>query len=189
MRRHFASRSVCAAGTIGDDVGGHGRAARAVALVDVLDHTLAALTARQVEIDVGPFAALFGEKPLEEQVHADGVDGGDAERVADGAVCRRAASLDEDALVSAELDDLPDDQEVSRQAELLDDGQFVLELGSHAGRNRSVTPSCALEREAAQASVRGLVRGQRKVGKAVSEIGESEPAAFGDRARIAQRLR
>ena len=52
----------------------------------------------KIDIDVGPFAALFGEEAFEEEVHADGVDGGDAERVADGAVGGGAASLAQDAL-------------------------------------------------------------------------------------------
>ena len=80
----LASRSICAASSaerlphlarraaaaIGDHVGRHRRAQLAVALVDVLDHLLAPVAARQVEIDVGPLAALFREKPLEQQVHA-----------------------------------------------------------------------------------------------------------------------
>ena len=37
-------------------------------------------------VDVGPFAAFFGEETLEQQFHADGIDCGNAERVADGAV-------------------------------------------------------------------------------------------------------
>ena len=85
------------ASAVGDDVGGHRRAVLAVALVDVLDDALALIAARQVDVDVRPFAALFGEKALEEQVHPDRIDGGDAERVADRAVGRRAAPLAEDA--------------------------------------------------------------------------------------------
>src|SRR5688572_6006951 len=47
---------------IGNDVGGHGRAQFAVTLVHVLDDTLTLFAARQIEIDIGPLAALFGEK-------------------------------------------------------------------------------------------------------------------------------
>ena len=90
---HFARG---AAAAIGDDVGGHRRAVLAVALVDVLDHALAPIAARQIEIDVGPLAALFGQEALEEQLHADRIDRRDAEAVADGAVGRRAAALHED---------------------------------------------------------------------------------------------
>ena len=51
----------------------------AVLLVDVLDHALAAIAARQIEIDVGPLAALLREEALEQQLHPDRIDGGDAE--------------------------------------------------------------------------------------------------------------
>ena len=50
------------ASAISDDVGGHGGAVLAVALVDVLDDALALIAAGKIDIDVGPFAALFGEK-------------------------------------------------------------------------------------------------------------------------------
>jgi hypothetical protein len=42
----------------------------AVLLVDVLDDALAPIAARQIEVDVGPLAALLREEPLEQQVHA-----------------------------------------------------------------------------------------------------------------------
>ena len=107
---HFARGHAVA---IGDDVGGHGGAAFAVALVDILDNFFAFVAAGQVEIDVGPLAALFGKKALEEQLHADGVDCGDAERVADGAVGGGSASLDQNVLLAAVTDQVPDDEEVS----------------------------------------------------------------------------
>ena len=67
---HFA-RSGAAA--VGDHVGGHSRAQLSEALVDVLDDPLALFAAGQIDIDVRPFAALFGKKALEQQVHADRV--------------------------------------------------------------------------------------------------------------------
>ncbi len=97
---HLADLAHGAARAVGDDVGGHRRAALAVALVDVLDDLLALVAARQVDVDVGPLAALLGEEALEEQLHADGVDGGDAERVADRRVGGRAAALAEDAALA-----------------------------------------------------------------------------------------
>ena len=88
--------------------------------IDVLDHPLAPIAARQIEIDVGPLAALFRQKPLEQQIHPDRIDRGDAEAVADGAVGRRAAALHENPLLAAEVDDVPDDQEIAGEIELLD---------------------------------------------------------------------
>ena len=92
---HLAHRPARA---VGDDVGGHGGAARAVRSVDVLDHLLAPIARRQIEVDVGPLAALLGEEALEQQLHPHRIDGGDAERVADRAVGRRAAPLHQDRL-------------------------------------------------------------------------------------------
>ena len=102
----------------------------AVALVDVLDRLLALIAARQIEIDVGPFAALFGEEALEQQLHADRIDGGDSERVTDRAVGGRATALHQNVLAAAEVDDVPDDQEVAGQIELFDERQLALDLGA-----------------------------------------------------------
>ena len=85
---------------VGDDVGGHGGAVRAVLLVDVLDDALALVARGQVEVDVGPLAALLREEALEEQLHLHRIDRGDRERVADGAVGGRAAPLHEDAVLA-----------------------------------------------------------------------------------------
>ena len=136
------------AAAVGDDVGGHGRAELAVALVDVLDDALALVAAGQVDIDVGPLAALFGEEALEEQVHADRIDGGDAERVADGAVGGRAAPLRQDAVFAAEAHDVPDDEEVAGQMQLFDQRQLALDLAARASRDRAGS-GCARPRRCA----------------------------------------
>ena len=121
-----------AAAAIGDDVGGHRRAVRAVVLVDVLNHALAPIAARQIEIDVRPLAALFRQKPLEQQLHPDRIDRGDAEAVAHGAVGRRPAPLHEDVLLPAEIDDVPDDEEVAGELELLDEIELARDLRARA---------------------------------------------------------
>jgi hypothetical protein len=121
------------AAAIADDVGGHGCAEFAVALVDVLDDLLALIAGGQIEIDVGPLAAVLVEEALEEQLHADGIDGGDFERVADGGVGCRAAALDEDAVLLAVADEVPDDEEVAGEAEFGDELELVLDLGAGFG--------------------------------------------------------
>ncbi len=114
-----------------------------VALVDVLNGALALVAAGKIEIDVGPFAALFGKKALEEQVHADRIDGGDAERVADRAVGGRAAPLHQNVLLAAEAHDVPDDQEIAGEVELFDQGQFALDLPAGALVVGAVAPEHA----------------------------------------------
>ena len=124
-----------AASAIGDDVGRHAGAVPAVFLVDVLNDALAAIAARQIEIDVGPLAALFGQEALEEQLHADRIDRGDAEAVAHGAVGRRPAPLHEDVLLPAEIDDVPDDEEVAGELELLDEIELARDLRARLDRD------------------------------------------------------
>ena len=135
---HLADLAHRRARAIGDAVGGHGAAALAVLLVDVLDDLFAPVARRQIEVDVGPLAALLRQEALEEQLHADRIDGGDAERVADGRVGRRAAPLHQDAAATAVVDDVPDDEEVAGQLELGDELQLALDLRRHARRDRAI---------------------------------------------------
>ena len=100
----------------------------AVALVDVLDHPLAPVAARQIEVDVRPLAALLGEEALEEELHPHGIHGGDAEGVAHRAVGGRASPLDQDVLRAAVLDEVPDDQEVAGEVEAADQIQLARDL-------------------------------------------------------------
>ena len=103
-----------------------------VALVDILDGALALIAAGKVEIDVRPFAALLGEKALEQQLHRDRVDGGDAERITDRAVGGRSAALHQNILAAAELDDVPDDQEIAGELEFLDERELAFDLAAGA---------------------------------------------------------
>src|SRR5207247_10097841 len=127
-----------AARAVADDGRRHGGAALAVAAVDVLDDRFPAIAGGQVEVDVGPLAALLGEEALEEEAHADRVDRRDAERVADRAVGGRAAPLAEDASLAAEADDVPHDQEVAGEVETLDHAELVRELSLDGRRDGSV---------------------------------------------------
>ena len=60
---HFASGHAVA---ISDNVGSHGGPALAVMLIDVLDDALAFVAAGQIQIDIGPLAALLGEKTFKQ---------------------------------------------------------------------------------------------------------------------------
>ena len=115
---------------IGDDVCRHRGAARSISLVDILNGAFALIAARKIQIDIGPFAAFFGKKTFEKQFHADGIDRRNSQHITDGAVRRRSASLNEDVVAPAELDDVPDDQEIAFERKLLDQLQFALDLFS-----------------------------------------------------------
>ena len=122
---HFAPGHAVA---IGDDVGGHGGAAFAIAFVQILNDAFALVAAGQIEIDVGPLAAFFGQKALEQQFHADGIDRRDPQRIADGAVGGGAASLDQNVLLAAEADQVPHNQKIACQLEFFDQRQLALNL-------------------------------------------------------------
>ena len=115
-----------AAAAIGDDRACHGGAVTAVASVDFLDDPFAALTTREINVDVGPALAAFRQEALEEHVELERIDGCDSQTKADRAVGGAAASLREDAFVAAEADDVGDDKKVAGETEASDEGQFLL---------------------------------------------------------------
>jgi hypothetical protein len=156
-------------------------------LEHVLDHRLALVARGQVDVDVRPLAALLGQEALEEQLHADGIDGGDAERVADRAVGGGAAALGQHPALAGEAGDVLHDQEVAGEVELPDHGQLVLELAAGAvGQGVAVAAAGAGEGEPAQPGRLGLAGRRREDGEAVAEVGEPEGAALGHRAGGAQ---
>src|SRR6266567_6486549 len=75
----FANFARCHATAVSDDVSSHGGAAFAIAAVQILDDGFAIVAAGEIEINVRQLAAFFGEKSLEQQVHADGIYGRDTE--------------------------------------------------------------------------------------------------------------
>ena len=178
-----------AAVAVGDDVGRHRRAQLPVALVDVLDHALAPVAAGQVEIDVGPLAALFREEPLEEQLHPDRVDRGDAEAVTHGAVGRRTPALHQNPALAAEVDQVPDDEEVAGQIELLDQIQFAPHLRTRPIVVRPIPLARAHLRDPAQKRRHRLPRRHRVLGKAIAQIGHRVLEPIGQRARGGDGLR
>src|SRR5690606_5138002 len=171
---HLAQLACRAAAAIRDDVGGHRGAEPAIALVDVLDDALAPLAARQIEIDIGPLAALFREKPFEEQIHPDRIDGRDAKRITHGTVGGRPAPLYENALAPAVIDDVPDDEEVAGEIEFLDEREFAIDLRTRAVVIRTIAITCPHLRDAPEKRDLVLAGGHRVLRKAVAEIGERE---------------
>ena len=182
----FARRGAVA---IRDHVRGHRRAVHAVRFVDVLDDALALIARGQIEVDVRPLAALLGQESLEQQLHLHRIDGGDAERVADRAVRRGAAALHENLLALAELDDVPDDEEVAGQVELLDHVQLFLDLRLRFARSAAGSASWRRSRRSCAGTTSPISPSrQRIVGKAVAEVGEREVERVGELPRAVERL-
>ncbi len=183
---HLAHLADGALAAVGDDVGGHGGTARGEAAVDLLDDGLAALAAGEVEVDVGPGLAALAEESFEQELVADRVAGGDAERVADGGVGCGAAPLDEDALLAGEVDDVPDDEEVAAEAELGDDAQLVVELvADFLAEFLTVAFAGAGVGHLAQVF---CLAGDGESGELVAEILEVELEALGEVPGIVDRL-
>ncbi len=164
---------------IRDHVGGHPGAEPPVAPVDVLNDRLAPLAARQIEIDVRPLPARLAQEPLEQELHADRIHRRDPERVADRAVGRGAPSLDQDVVGAAVLDDVPDDQEISREVEPADELELVRDLAARARRQGplAVARAHAALGQLAQVPERRLPGRQRKFRESIAEVlqGEGEP--------------
>ena len=79
------------------------------------------------------------EEALEEEVVADWIDVRDLERIGgDGSRGRSSSRADLDAVLAREADEVPDNQEVVREAHLLDRLQLELEALLKLGRDSSV---------------------------------------------------
>ena len=138
---HFTEFASGPTTTVGDDVGGHSRAVRRVASVDFLDDGFTESTAGQVQIYVGPRRttagadAAFAEEAFEEEVVLHGVDGGDAQGIADDAVGCGASALHENAMGTGPLAEVGHDQEVAAKPEPIDEGEFGVDLAAVTSRD------------------------------------------------------
>src|SRR5581483_3049684 len=115
--QHLGGLANRTARAIRDYIGGHRGAAFTITLIDVLDDLFTLIAARQINIDIRPFAALFRQEALEQQLHLHRVDGGYTEGIANRGVRRRTPALRQDLIFATELYDIPHDQEVAGEAQ------------------------------------------------------------------------
>jgi hypothetical protein len=140
-----------------------------------LNGLLALIAGGKVQIDVRPLSSFLREETLEEQVHAYGIDGCDPQRITDDAVGSRAAALDENAVLPAKFNDVPDDQEISGKTELFDEPEFTLRLLLRSRKERrillrQVARPHALLGAFAQKRIHRLAVGHRVTRKLVAKI-------------------
>ena len=83
------------------------------AVIDILDDVFALLVL-EIDIDIRRFVARIRNEALEEQVGAGGIDFGDAERIADSGVGRRAAPLMQNSFLAGEADNVLHGEEEGR---------------------------------------------------------------------------
>ena len=156
---HLADRPLAA---VVDHRGAEPRPLAAVAAVDVLDHLLAALVL-EVDVDVGRLVAGVGDEALEDHHVAElGADLGDAERVADQRVRRRAPPLAEDALGAGVGDHVLHRQEIGRV------GLAARSAPARAPPGPAAPP--ARRRDSARASPAAVSRASRACGSSPSQI-------------------
>ncbi len=125
--KRLAHVSDRATATVADHGGAERRTIAAVGLVDPLDDLLAPFVF-EIDVDIRGFLAGGADEALEEQVGAGGIDGSDAEDVADRAIGGAAAALAEDVLRAGEADDAVHREEVGRIRQLIDQAELVAEL-------------------------------------------------------------
>ena len=114
-------------GPVSDDVGHLGGAFPAITAVDVLDGFFPAV-ALDVDVDIGRAIALGRQEPLEQQAEAHRVRLGHPERVADSRIGGRPPPLAINVSFVAKIDDVPDDEEIAGETELVDHVELVVDL-------------------------------------------------------------
>ena len=112
----------------------------AVLFLDVLDHLAATLLA-EVDVDVGRLAAALVQESLEEQVVFQRTDVAQSQGVGDQRPHAGAAGRRLDALGAGEADEIPDDEEVVGEAELVDHVEFTIQPRHHLGRQLPIDAS------------------------------------------------
>src|SRR5262249_17924692 len=123
---------------IRDDVRGHGCAVFAVTPINFLDHCFTAVTAGKIEIDIRPAFAALVQKAFEDEMIFHRIDWRDSEAITDRAVRCATADLDHDVVFPAEIDDIPDDQEIAGETELRDQRELFFDLAFHFRADRRV---------------------------------------------------
>ncbi len=178
-RRHIESEHLAdflCRGTpaIGTDIRGHRRAAFAVAQIHVLNCFFPLVAARKIQVNIRPFPALFRQKALEQQIHTDRIDGRNAQRIAHRAVCRRPPALHQNPAFEAVADDVPDDEKITGQLQLLDQRQLVFQLPPHALGDGAIAVSRPLPYPLSQKGIHRFAIGHGITGKIVAQFFQCE---------------
>ena len=119
----------------------------------------------EVDVDVGCFAALATDKPLEEQIHAGRIDRCNSQAVTDHRICRRTSSLTKDATAVGKLHQIPDGKKISFVTEFINQIELMLNpLRYFSADSLRVPPPSALPGQLRQVFPRGPPRGNEFFG-------------------------
>ena len=109
-----------------------GHVGLAVSAFDVVDDLASPLLA-EVDVDVRSLEAANVEKPLEEEVVFQWADVGEPERIGDKRSYARATGGRGDVVFAGMPHEVPDDQEIAREAERVDHAELAIEPLEHVG--------------------------------------------------------
>ena len=176
-------------GAIVDDRGADRRPMPAVTRIDILHHLLAPLVL-EVDVDVRRLLALVGDEPLDQQILLDGIDGGDAQAIANHRIGRRAAPLAQDVLLVARPgDDVVHGEEIGRVSQRLNQLQFLAQGRDDLDRNSAGIPRLRPAKgQVHQPALRRPAGRHRLVGIFVFQVVQIEPAGLDDLGRAGHRV-
>src|SRR5262249_29942124 len=125
--------------TIRDHVCRHGCAVFAVTPVNFLDHCFSPIAAGKIKIDIRPSFAALVQESFEYEMIFHRIYRRDSEAITDGAIGGAAATLNHDVVFTAEIHDVPNDQEIAGETELAYQCEFFLDLAFHLRADCGVT--------------------------------------------------
>ena len=161
----------------------------AVLARDVGDDLVAAAVA-EVDVEVGHGDALGVEEALEEQAVLQGIDVGDLQAVGhQGARPRAAAGPHRDALFLRVVDEVPDDEEVAREAHRRDDGKLVVQALRRVGRHRGKAFGKTAAGKLRQVALRRVPLRDLVDGELGAQGGQLQRAGLRDPDRVRDSLR
>src|SRR4029077_12906849 len=117
----------------------HGWAMFALTPINFLDHCFPPIAAGKIKINIRPAFAALVQESFEYEMIFHRVDRGDSEAITNSAVGGAAAALDHDVVFTAEIDDVPNDQEIAGETELAYQRKLFLDLTLHFRADCGVT--------------------------------------------------
>src|SRR5262245_48075974 len=128
-----------AAPAIRDHVRGHGCAVFAVTPINFLDHCFPPIPAGKIKIDIGPAFTALVQESFEYEMIFHRINRRYPEAITHGAVGGAATALDHDVVLPAEIDDAPNNQEITGETELAYQREFFFDLTFHFRTDCGVT--------------------------------------------------
>src|SRR5215211_6200582 len=137
--QRFANLTRGAASAIRDHVCSHCCAVFAITPINFLDHCFPPIAAGKIKINVRPALAALVQESFEYEMIFHRVYRRNPEAITNGAIGGAAAALDHDVVFTAEIDDVPNDQEIAGETELAYQREFFLDLTLNFRADRRVT--------------------------------------------------